>query len=243
MGIRLRYTKTNKLSYIYMKIQITIPSSLDEITLGQYQEFIKSQKDNSDELFMSQKLVSIFCQIPLNQVLLIPVKEIEYIVEKIGVLFDKEQKHVTNFKLGNKEFGFIPSLDNISLGEFVDLDANIGDLSNFHKAMAVMYRPITKSVSNMYEIEQYESAANYSEVMKFAPVSIALGAQVFFWTLETESLKALILYLEETGQETMNLAKQHNSESDGVGISTSIFSLKEMYYDLMMSQKNHSLNV
>ncbi len=50
-----------------MKIELTIPSSMDEITLGQYQEFIKSQENNTDELFISQKLVSIFCQIPLSQ--------------------------------------------------------------------------------------------------------------------------------------------------------------------------------
>lgn len=226
-----------------MKIELTIPSSLDEITLGQYQEFIKSQENNTDELFISQKLVSIFCQIPLNQVLNIPIKEIEYIVEKIGKLFEQKHEFKTTFKLGSKEFGFIPSLDNISLGEFVDLDSNINDLNNFHKAMAVMYRPVTKSVSNMYEIEDYVSSATYAEVMKLAPVSIALGAQVFFWTLESESLRALIVYLEQAEKEVTSLAKLDSLGESGDGINTSISSLREMYLDLEMSQRNHSLNV
>jgi hypothetical protein len=226
-----------------MKIELTIPSSMDEITLGQYQEFIKSQENNTDELFISQKLVSIFCQIPLSQVLAIPVKEIEYIVEKMGKLFEQKHEFKNTFKLGDKTFGFIPSLEDISLGEFIDIDTNISDLSNFHKAMAVMYRPITKSVSNMYEIENYVTSANYSEVMKLAPVSIALGAQVFFWTLEKESLRALIVYLEEAQKEVTNLAKQDNSVENGVGINTSISSLREMYLDLEMSPEKRYLNV
>ena len=41
------------------------------------------------------------------------------------------------------EFGFIPKLDNISLGEFVDLDSYMSDWDNMHKAMAVLYRPVT----------------------------------------------------------------------------------------------------
>jgi hypothetical protein len=226
-----------------MKIELTIPNSLDEITLGQYQEFIKSQENNADELFISQKLVSIFCKIPLNQVLLIPIKEIEYIVTKMGSLFEQKHEFKNTFKLGSNTFGFIPSLDEISLGEFVDLDSNISDLNNFHKAMAVMYRPITKSVSNMYEIEDYESSATYADVMKLAPVSIALGAQVFFWTLEKESLRALIVYLEEAQKEVTNLVKQDSLVENGVGINTSISSLREMYLDLEMLPDKAYLSV
>jgi hypothetical protein len=158
-------------------------------------------------------------------------------------LFEQKHEFKNTFKLGDKTFGFIPSLEDISLGEFIDIDTNISDLSNFHKAMAVMYRPITKSVSNMYEIENYVTSANYSEVMKLAPVSIALGAQVFFWTLEKESLRALIVYLEEAQKEVTNLVKQDSSAENGVGINTSISSLREMYLDLEMSQEKRYLNV
>jgi len=226
-----------------MKIELTIPSSMDEITLGQYQEFIKSQENNTDELFISQKLVSIFCQIPLSQVLSIPLKEIEYIVEKMGKLFEQKHEFKNTFKLGDKTFGFIPSLEDISLGEFIDLESNIGDLNNYHKAMAVMYRPIVENVKDTYLIEQYEGTANYSEVMKFAPVSIVLGAQVFFWTLKKDLIKALIVYLEKAEKDLTSSAKQRNLEKNGVGINLSISSLKEMYLDLEMLPVQAYLNV
>lgn len=226
-----------------MKVELTIPDSLEEISLEQYQEFVKAQEENTDQLFISQKLVSIFCRIPMSNVLLIPLTEVEYIVEKMGNLFNKEHKFQRTFTLAGQKFGFIPNLEEISLGEFVDLDANISNLSNYHKALAVMYRPIKKSSKDLYEIEDYNGTITYSEVMKLAPVSIALGAQVFFWNLETESLRALIVYLEKEGKEVMNLAKQDNSVESGDGINTSISSLKEMYYDLMQSQNNRFLNV
>ena len=226
-----------------MKVELTIPDSLNEITLGQYQEFVKAQEENTDAFFISQKLVSIFCQIPMSNVMHIPITEVEYIVDKIGNMFLKQHSFVNQFELGGKKFGFIPNMEDISLGEYIDLEANIGDLSNYHKAMAVMYRPITESAKDTYLIEQYEGTANYSEVMKFAPVSIALGAQVFFWTLKKDLIKALIVYLEKAEKDLTSSAKQHNLGKDGVGINLSISSLKEMYLDLEMSPVQVSLNV
>lgn len=38
--------------------------------------------------------------------------------------------------------GFLPKLDEITLGEFIDVESNIGDWQNIHKAMAVLYRPV-----------------------------------------------------------------------------------------------------
>lgn len=226
-----------------MKVELTIPDSLEEISLEQYQEFVKAQEENTDQLFISQKLVSIFCCIPMSNVLVIPLTEVEYIVEKIGKLFNREHKFQRTFTIKGKKFGFIPNLEDISLGEFVDLDANISNLSNYHKALAVMYRPIKKSSSDLYEIEDYNGTITYSDVMKLAPVSIALGAQVFFWNLETESLKALIVYLEKEGKEVMSLAKRGNLVESGDGINTSISSLREMYLTLTQSQNNRFLNV
>lgn len=226
-----------------MKVELTIPDNLNEITLGQYQEFVKAQEENTDAFFISQKLVSIFCQIPMSNVMHIPITDVEYIVDKIGNMFLKQHSFVNQFELGGKKFGFIPNMEDISLGEYIDLEANIGDLSNYHKAMAVMYRPITESVKDTYLIEQYEGTANYSEVMKFAPVSIALGAQVFFWTLKKDLIRALIVYLEKAEKDLTSSVKHRNLEKDGAGINLSISSLKEMYLSLETSPVQVSLNV
>ena len=40
------------------------------------------------------------------------------------------------------QYGFHPSLDDLTLGEYVDLDTYVGDWNNIEKAMNVLYRPI-----------------------------------------------------------------------------------------------------
>ena len=49
-----------------MKLSINVPTELNELTLGQYQKFIKVQKDNGDGIFVAQKMIEIFCGIDLK---------------------------------------------------------------------------------------------------------------------------------------------------------------------------------
>ena len=46
-----------------MRKQVIVPDSLSEITLGQYQKFLKIQEENEDEKFLAVKMVEIFCGI------------------------------------------------------------------------------------------------------------------------------------------------------------------------------------
>ena len=45
-----------------MKLDITIPTDLSEITLRQYKHFLKIQKSQDDENFLSAKIIEIFCK-------------------------------------------------------------------------------------------------------------------------------------------------------------------------------------
>lgn len=228
-----------------MKAKITIPSSLDEITLKQYQEFIKAQEGSNDDEFIAMKMVSIFCNIEMSEVNKISYSSIIEIVQHLNTLFSVKHELVRRFKLGGVEFGFIPDLENISFGEYIDLEANLTSFDNMHKAMAVMYRPIVKEQKNNYNIERYVSSVNYAEVMEFAPVSIALAAQVFFWNLGSELLQATLDYLENqmSKKQKAILAKQLNLENGGDGIQAYMHSLKAMLHDSMQLPKSHLLNV
>ena len=43
-----------------MKVEVYIPDTLSEITLGQYQKYLKIQDDNEDENFLAMKMIEIF---------------------------------------------------------------------------------------------------------------------------------------------------------------------------------------
>ena len=215
-----------------MKLEITIPTKLNELKLFQYQKFLAISKDNEDEEFLQQKMIQIFCGIELKDFLNIKYKEINDITTSLNNMFKENHTFINRFKLDGIEFGFIPNLDNISFGEYTDLDTYITDWNNMHKAMAVLYRPIIKKgINNTYKISEYKGTEQYAEIMKDIPLDVCLGAVVFFYNLGNELLKATIHYLENN-QEVQNILQQQTSELSGDGITQSMLSLKEILLDL-----------
>lgn len=228
-----------------MKATIKVPSTLDEITIKQYKDFVKSQENSKDDEFIAMKMVSIFCNIELSEVSKITYASIIEIVQHLNSLFAEKHEFKRTFEIGGVEFGFIPDFENISFGEYIDLEANLTSIDTMNKAMAVMYRPIKRKIKDKYEIEKYESAINYAEVMDFAPINLALAAQVFFWTSAKELLKATMDYLNKTmtAKQKTTLAKQLNLAKGGDGIQAYMDYLKETLEDSMQLPSFHLLNV
>jgi hypothetical protein len=216
-----------------MKLQITIPTSLQEISLDRYQKFLSIAKDNPDSEFLQHKMVEIFCGIDLKNAAKISFKDVNEITTNLSNLFNQKYDLKRTFKLGNTEFGFITNLDEITLGEYTDLDKYIGDWDKMHNAMAVLYRPVTKKLKDKYQIEEYNGSYTYCDAMKYMPVDVVLGAVVFFYNLGNELLKSTIHYLENN-KEFQNIVNNHNLEVNGVGIHHSMLSLKAMLEDLTM---------
>jgi hypothetical protein len=226
-----------------MKLEISVPTELNEIKLSQYQAFLKIAKDNDDVEFMNQKMVQTFCNIDLKDVAEIKYKDVLQITASLGKMFDvKSHRFINRFKLGKVEFGFIPDLDDMTFGEYTDLDSYIGDWDNMHKAMAVLFRPITKKgLNNTYEIEKYNGSITYSDVMKHAPLDVVFGANIFFYNLGNELLKSTMNYLENNTQ-MQTILQQHSLVNDGVGIVQSMDLLKEILQDLTQSQNYQLTN-
>jgi hypothetical protein len=217
-----------------MQIEIKVPDNLSEITVEQYQRFIKLVKDNEQSDFVSQKSIEIFCGIKLIDVAKISFNSINEVLTHINSLFEKKQELVKKFKINDVEFGFIPNLEGISFGEFTDLDNYIGKPEYYHKAMAVLYRPIESKFKTMYNIEEYSGTEKYSEVMKYAPLDALLGALVFFSTLEKELLLHSLDYLDHlTTEQQEILALSHNLPISGDGTIPFTQSVKEILQSSM----------
>ncbi len=215
-----------------MKIELTIPTSLNDIKLAQYQKFLSIAKDNEESEFLQQKMVQLLCGIDLKDVASIRYKDVAEITANINNLFTKENQFIQRFKMGGVEFGFIPNLDEMSTGEYMDLDTYITDWDTMHNAMSVLYRPITNKLGNKYQIEEYKGSVTYADVMRHAPLDVVLGAMVFFYNLGNDLLKSTVNYLE-TNKEVQNILNKHNLENVGDGIQVSMLLLKETLEDLM----------
>jgi hypothetical protein len=231
-----------------MKLELIIPESLNEVPLMHYQQFVDDVKGSEDEDYIGQKLVERFCGIQLKDIVTIKQKDILNLTNHFNELFKKKNEFKTRFKIQGVEFGFITDLENITSGEYIDLEKYLQDVQTLHKAMAVMYRPIVKEVKDKYEIEPYQSALNYSEVMRYAPLDIVLASQVFFWTLGQQLLRAIPTYLEMemkkmSKKQQATLAEQLNSQNSGDGIQAYMNSLKGMLEDSMKLHDFPYINV
>jgi hypothetical protein len=214
-----------------MKVNINVPDSLNEITLYQYQRFEKLIQENEASHFVNQKTIEIFCNIELKDVARIRIADIDDLLSHLNNLLQQKPKLTKTFKLGVYEFGFIPKLEDMTSGEFIDLENYLGSTETLHQAMAVLFRPIKSKVKDLYIIEEYESSYKYSEVLKYMPLDIALGSMLFFWTLQNDCVNALTDYIQNEVEQSEQ-AKQVLEKNMG-GISQFMQQVRETFSTLM----------
>lgn len=221
-----------------MEIKVQVPDSLNEITITQYatylniiEQFEKMKDDNKNsDVFYLLKTLEIFTGINYQDGLKLRLVDVKRIVNKIEKLLTNKPNLIRIFTLGDTTFGFIPQLDDMTFGEYVDLDTNIGDWNNMHKAMAVLYRPVKKKNKQLYIIEDYKGDA-YHDAMKLMPLDVAFSALIFFYRLGTDLSIGMTKFLEKQGK-NQNLTASLILAESGDGINRSILSLKEMLQNM-----------
>ena len=214
-----------------MAIKINIPTSLKDITLRQYKKYLKLEDSIQDERFLNAKMIEIFCGLELEKVMLLKVKDSTEISGIISDTFEEKPSLVKRFELNDVEYGFQPQLDELTLGEYIDLDTFIGDWDNMEKAMNVLYRPIIVKLKDKYNIDKY--VVGNEELLLDMPMDAVLSSIFFLWNLGLDLSKTMTNYLEEG--ETKALTQYLNSQANGVGINQFTHSLKEMLDDLKIS--------
>ena len=229
-----------------MKLDILLPNSLSEIPLSRYQEFVAMKEKSNDEELIANKMIQIFCGLQLGEVAKIKLKDLNGLIKHFTEVFSEKPQLIRNFKIKNIEFGFIPNLENISFGEYVDLEHHLKDWSTYHKAMAVMFRPIKEKHKDKYSIIDYEPNEDMQDLMKFAPLDVAISASVFFWSLGSELLQATLTYLKNELMKTRDLTnfqKEFSLANNGVGIQVYMDSLATTLQNLTQLQNTDLLNV
>lgn len=234
-----------------VELELRVPQKLKAIKLRQYQEYLKVQKENEDVEdngnFLNSKCIQIFCGLTLKESYNLPVKMFDGVLSQIGKCFEEPTPLIKEFSMTGSNgvevsFGMIPALDEMTFGEYIDLESFISDWSNMHKAMAVLYRPITFNKNGKYLIEDYDGSDKYWEVMKDAPVNVALGAMVFFYRLGKKLSKYTMDYLQH--QQTLQDSKSDKDlGKSGDGISQFTHLLEEKYQELMKLQRFHYTSV
>tara|TARA_R110000744_G_scaffold56031_2_gene118232 strand:+ start:9573 stop:10289 length:717 start_codon:yes stop_codon:yes gene_type:complete len=219
----------------FMQIEVTIPSSLKEVSLKDYQKFLLIENPNKDDL------LKCILNINTKELGKIKDKDVDYLTTHIDKLFNQDHKFIPTFTLDGTLYGFIPNLDEITYGENKDITSYINEWGNMHKAMAVLFRPIKQKQGSKYLIHEYEGSHKYSEVMKKMPLSVVLGAMVFFYNLTNALLKSMPNYLDS--QLKTEQMQEVVSQENGEVIQNYILLLKATLQDLKKLQNFHYINV
>ena len=109
-----------------------------------------------------------------------------------------------------------------------------------------MTKKSNKTIQDKYSIIDYEPNEDMQDLMKFAPLDVAISASVFFWSLGSELLQATLTYLKNELTKSKDLTtfrKEFSLANNGVGIQAYMDSLETTLQSLTQLQNTDLLNV
>ncbi len=206
-----------------MKTKLKIPTSWADVTIGQFQEYTTKQAESTTTEDRVRVTLEILCDISPEVINSLSAKDMMRVMQLIQFVESEPDGNVElqqKFKMEDIELGFIPNWRNLTLGEYVDLETYcVGHdmVSNLHKAMALMYRPITYKSMHQYEIAPYEPNVIVQEAMKQVPMQVAVSAMVFFYNIGKRFATDMQSYLSQQKENTSPILSKLNG--DGTGLS------------------------
>jgi hypothetical protein len=123
-------------------------------------------------------------------------------------------------EINGVEYGFMPDLDSISLGQYADIETFIknGIDKNLPELMAVLYSPIKLKKNDIYIIEPYDGDIRLrAEEMKQMSATQVHSALVFFYHFGSVLLTTLQLSLIEVLQGMKTPLQVNPLPTSGVG--------------------------
>ena len=193
-----------------MSIKVSIPADYSSISVKQYVDYYAAKND-------IDKLVSI-SNLSKEEAEQVPFQHLPTLIQAFEeTLKNESAKFFETITIKDKDFGFIPDLYSISMGEYADISTWASDVSvNMVKIMGTLYRPIEKRVGTKYMIvphnkQNRELVEGYVEQMTLEQFN---GAMLFFSTLLNELSNTSLDYLEnEVKKLTQELTEQLKTET------------------------------
>ena len=198
-------------------MKVKIPQDLNEISLGQMMELTRVDKLEIEDLDKAKMIIKLLVEnVNDENIDRVKVADLLVMYRKLCEMTNEQIQLMKFVSLEGKKYGFNPDLNNISTGEFMDIDTLCKDLDkNLHLIMAILYREVSTEGEGKYLIKPYGAniearARMFKEKM---PASVAQSCLVFFYNLGSEYLKSTL----ESLQEDQTQSQQQDLERSGVG--------------------------
>ena len=199
--------------------EFKIIESWQDVNLKSWLRLLDLQKGRKSKEAL--ETVATLSDIPKNLINELSIQDVALIMSKLTALQEKQSSLLKRIIVINgKEYGFHPNLQEITLGEYADIETFMKNGLEKHlpELMAILYRPVVEKKNDVYTIEAYDGNIKIrAEEMKKMSAEQVQAAMVFFWTFVNELLRILLLYLMEqipTKQQTQLIQALQKS---GVG--------------------------
>lgn len=205
-----------------MEVKLKIPEKWNEITLTQFQSYYAEMRKDINETTKLLILVSSFCGISISQAHKIYLKDLKKTVNSLNILFTKIPKDlILMFRWEGKEYGFIPNFDELTVGEYADLEYYLSDKDliwdNMHTVMSILYREVIDKQDDKYRIKDYEPTPEVAKSFRTLPMNIVYGASNFFLTLGMELSEIMSNFTQEEMETIIQNDREKQKQTNGDG--------------------------
>lgn len=195
-------------------------SKWEEVTLSKWLKLIDFHKGTKSK--EAQETIAALSNIPKDLIKQLELKDVAVIMSKLSELQAKQDSSLKRIvEVNGKRYGFHPNLDEITLGEYADLETMIkNDIEkNMPEVMAILYRPIVEENNDVYTIEAYDGNITIrAEEMKKMSAEQVQSALVFFYHFATLLLLTLESSLTQVLKEMKMQLPQNLLQKSGVGL-------------------------
>ena len=195
-------------------------NSWSDVTLEKWIKLIDVETGSKTE--EAKETISVLSDIPKKLVKELALRDVAIIMSKVAEL-QSEQDTVLKkvFEIEGVEYAMHPNLDDITLGEYADIETFIksGFEKNMPEIMAVLFRPIKdKHENGTYTISAYDGDITIrAEEMKKMSAEQVQSALVFFYRFVSAFSKTLPLFLLARTQEIQKDLETKILQNDGDG--------------------------
>ena len=191
-----------------------------DVTLEKWLKLVSFHEGSNSEEALNT--VAELSNIPKKLIKELSITDVAAIMSRISDLQNKQNSSLKKIiKIEDVEYGFHPSLDRITLGEYADLEMfiKLGVERHLPEIMAILYRPIVEKKNKVYTIEKYNGDIDIrAEIMKKMSAEQVQSALVFFWTFVKELLIALPSSLTKRMKEMKMRLQEKVLQKSGVGL-------------------------
>lgn len=195
-------------------------SKWEDVTLVKWLKLIDFHKGTKSK--EAQETIAALSNIPKDLIKQLELKDVAVIMSKLSELQAKQDSSLKRIvEVNGKRYGFHPNLDEITLGEYADLETMIkNDIEkNMPEVMAILYRPIVEENNDVYTIEAYDGNITIrAEEMKKMSAEQVQSALVFFYHFATLLLLTLESSLTQVLKEMKMQLPQNLLQKSGVGL-------------------------